>query len=465
VKPVVVVGDALLDRDVRGHPQRLAPDAPVPVIDDPVEVARPGGAALAAALVARAGCPTILVTAVGRDDAGRQLAQLVEEAGVELCLLPADGPTAEKVRILAGDHPVARLDRGGDGGHVGALTRAGRDAVASSAAVLVADYGRGVAAETGVREALVARGRTPAVWDPHPRGPSPVAGLQLVTPNEGEALRFGAAAALPAASAASGARHDLAVLTATARQLCLRWSAGAVAITMGGHGALLVNGDGPPLVAPVAPARGDVCGAGDQFSAAAAAALAGGALVSEAVESAVQAASSFVAAGGASSYRSSPRGGAPPGLDACDVAAAVRANGGTVVATGGCFDLVHAGHVSFLRAARSLGDCLIVCLNSDASVRRVKGVSRPIVGQHDRRSVLLGLNSVDAVAIFDEDTPEQVLDRLRPHIFAKGGDYAATDLPEGRLLNQWGGQAVVLPYLEGRSTTRLLQEVTTRAAS
>src|SRR4030081_2300988 len=114
MKPVVVVGDAILDRDVRGRPQRLAPDAPVPVIDDPVEQVRPGGAALAAALLASTGCPTILVTAVGHDAAGCELAGLVEESGVELVALPVAGPTAEKVRILAGDHPVARLDRGGD---------------------------------------------------------------------------------------------------------------------------------------------------------------------------------------------------------------------------------------------------------------------------------------------------------------------------------------------------------------
>jgi rfaE bifunctional protein nucleotidyltransferase chain/domain len=155
---------------------------------------------------------------------------------------------------------------------------------------------------------------------------------------------------------------------------------------------------------------------------------------------------------------------AAPG-DPVELARRVRAAGGTVVATGGCFDLVHAGHVSLLRAARSLGDCLIVCLNSDASVRRLKGPSRPLVDQHDRRAVLLGLGSVDAVAVFDEDTPERVLGALRPDIFAKGGDYAVSDLPEARVLSQWGGQAVVLPYLEGRSTTRLVQEVNTRAPS
>ena len=129
-----------------------------------------------------------------------------------------------------------------------------------------------------------------------------------------------------------------------------------------------------------------------------------------------------------------------------------------MVATGGCFDLLHAGHVAMLSAARSLGDCLVVCLNSDASVRRLKGPDRPVQDQADRAAVLLALGCVDAVAVFDHDTPVPTLERLRPDVFCKGADYAVTDLPEARAMAAWGGQAVVLPYLPDRSTTRLLEE-------
>jgi rfaE bifunctional protein nucleotidyltransferase chain/domain len=130
-----------------------------------------------------------------------------------------------------------------------------------------------------------------------------------------------------------------------------------------------------------------------------------------------------------------------------------------VVAAGGCFDLLHAGHVALLRAARDLGDCLVVCLNSDASVARLKGPGRPLVGEQDRAAVLAGLRCVDAVVGFDEDMPEAVLSRLRPDIFAKGGDYAVAQLAEAALLASWGGQAVVLPYLEGRSSSHLMQQM------
>jgi D-beta-D-heptose 7-phosphate kinase / D-beta-D-heptose 1-phosphate adenosyltransferase len=141
----------------------------------------------------------------------------------------------------------------------------------------------------------------------------------------------------------------------------------------------------------------------------------------------------------------------------------VRARGGTVVATGGCFDLLHPGHVHTLQAARALGDCLVVCLNSDASVARLKGPGRPVVGEADRAAVLAALGCVDAVAVFDQDTPVELLRRLRPDVWVKGGDYAATELPEAKVLASWGGRAVILPFVEGRSTTRLIEEAALHA--
>ena len=155
-------------------------------------------------------------------------------------------------------------------------------------------------------------------------------------------------------------------------------------------------------------------------------------------------------------------GAALPARDAFEVAARVRDRGGIVVATGGCFDLLHAGHVRALEAARALGDCLVACLNSDASVRRIKGSDRPLVAQEDRAAVLGALRCVDAVAVFDEDTPEAILDRIRPDVWAKGGDYAAGDLPEAEVVARWGGRIELLPFLEGRSSTRLMQEAAAR---
>jgi rfaE bifunctional protein nucleotidyltransferase chain/domain len=292
----------------------------------------------------------------------------------------------------------------------------------------------------------------PVVWDPHPRGPAAVAGARLVTPNEDELRRL--ADDDVCATARGGAR--LAATARSAQSLRERWRAAAVAVTLGADGALLCHAGPTPLV--VAPPLGvppgaDPCGAGDRFATAATAALARGALASEAVQEAVARATMFVAgtADDRTSGESRDSGTTAP---AATVVREVRAAGGTVVATGGCFDLLHTGHLATLRAARALGDCLIVCLNSDRSVRGIKGPDRPLTPQADRARLLAALDCVDAVAIFDEPTPEAVLSWLRPDIWVKGGDYAdAAGLPEADLVHRWGGQTVIVPYLPGRSTT------------
>ncbi len=130
-----------------------------------------------------------------------------------------------------------------------------------------------------------------------------------------------------------------------------------------------------------------------------------------------------------------------------------------MVATGGCFDILHAGHVQLLTSARALGDCLIVCVNSDRSVRELKGPSRPVVPEADRVAMLAALACVDAVVTFDEPTPVDVLAQLRPDVFVKGGDYGGQPMPETDALARWGGQVVVVPYLDGRSTTGVLRQV------
>jgi rfaE bifunctional protein nucleotidyltransferase chain/domain len=220
------------------------------------------------------------------------------------------------------------------------------------------------------------------------------------------------------------------------------------------------------LPAPVV-SGGDPCGAGDRFAVSAAGALADGAGAVEAVREGIAGASEFVRAGGASAW-SVPSfhepGRAPAVLrqiepDARRLAETVRARGGTVIATGGCFDLLHAGHVEMLRAARGLGDLLIVCLNSDRSVSRLKGPGRPLVGEAERATVLGALECVDAVTIFDEDTPARALAELRCDVWAKGGDYDPADLPERAVVEASGGRVVTLPYLDGHSTSRLLKEV------
>jgi rfaE bifunctional protein nucleotidyltransferase chain/domain/rfaE bifunctional protein kinase chain/domain len=451
---LLIVGDVLLDRDVDGSVRRLSADAPVPVVDDCRERVRPGGAGLAALLAARAGHQTVLVTALGNDDAGDQLHGLLTDAGVEVIDVRLAGATPEKVRVRGAGRTLLRLDRSSRGeSRPGPATAAARAAVRTASAVIVADYGYGMAADMLLRSELAGRAvASSLVWDPHPRGPAPVVGACLVTPNRSEAMRL--VPEVPGRRLA----HDVE----RARRLVRRWGAKGVCITAGAEGATLALEHGAPRAVPAQAAIGDACGAGDCVAVAASGALANGASPAEAVERAVATASAFVAAGGLDAPTES-RSAVATAQDAAAVIARVRRAGGTVVAAGGCFDLLHAGHVELLHRARELGDCLVVCMNADASVRRLKGPRRPVQGLQDRAAVLAALGCVDDVVVFDEDTPVAVLDRIRPDIWVKGGDYAVADLPEAAVLSSWGGRAVVLPFVAGRSTTRLIEEASLHA--
>ncbi|TQM57898.1 PfkB family carbohydrate kinase [Humibacillus xanthopallidus] len=457
--PLVIVGDAMLDIDLEGRAGRLSPDAPVPVLDELVERARPGGAGLAAALAASDGAEVVLVTALGDDAAAARLRELL--AGVTVIGLPSRGATPVKRRVRAGGQSLVRLDTGGPPGGVGRACASVLRAVNDAGSLLAADYGRGTLEAEGLRQAISSAARSvPLTWDPHPRGGEPVPGARLVTPNEGEAMAMVTRLGLDGGDT----RQSLAGIRRRAEALARAWRAQAVAVTLGERGALLTYGEGVPMLVPAPHVHCvDPCGAGDRLAVSTALALGQGRVITDAVAEGVCRAAEFVAAGGAArvdaeSLRSPwslPLGDHSPG----------SAGRPVVVATGGCFDLLHAGHVATLRAARALGDRLVVCLNSDDSVRRLKGPGRPIVPATDRAHVLRALECVDEVVVFDDDTPVEVLRRVRPNIWTKGGDYVGAEVPELAVLEEWGGQAVVLPYVEGRSTTGLVEAAASHAGS
>jgi rfaE bifunctional protein nucleotidyltransferase chain/domain len=337
-------------------------------------------------------------------------------------------------------------------------------AVADADAIVVADYGRRLTENPQMRAALRRRGtQVPLVWDPHAHGAPPVRSAAVATPNLAEA-----------AAAAGIEGTDVTVAAESAAILQAKWGCAAVVVTLGQHGALLhlpragnergtVHGDGrAPLIIPATVVSDtDPCGAGDRLAATVAVELLRGAAIADAVAVGVREAGAFLSAGGVSALRDTspgapadphPLGGATAALR---LARETRLRGGTVVATGGCFDLMHAGHARTLSAARQLGDCLIVCLNSDASVRRLKGPGRPLVPEDDRVDLLMALECVDAVLVFDEETPESALRRLQPDLWVKGGDYTPDELPEAKALQAWGGRTVTVPYYPGRSSSGL----------
>jgi D-beta-D-heptose 7-phosphate kinase / D-beta-D-heptose 1-phosphate adenosyltransferase len=442
---VVVVGDLLLDVDVEGEVERLTPYAPVPVLDVVSETRRAGGAGLVATLLARDGHAVTLVTAIAEDARGALLPPLLGDVALVAGRSPS--PTVVKTRLRSREQAIARIDEGSAAPEAPEVTDAMLAAVGEADLVVVADYGRRLLEQRALRDAIEAAARrVPVVWDPHPRGAQPVPGV-VVTPNLGEARGF---------TGVEGSGVPFA--DEAALRLLEAWRSAAVVITMGARGALLrTSARGLPLVAAAAEVRdADVNGAGDRFASALAVALGSGSEPSAAVQAAVAATAAFLADGGVATLEAAPAVVLPtPDHDALAVVERVRAAGGTVVATGGCFDLIHAGHAATLAAARALGDCLIVLLNSDDSVRRLKGPERPLMTEPDRVALLRALQVVDGVVVFGEDTPVEAIRRVRPDIWVKGGDYSAEDLPEAAVITEWGGRAVTVPFVPGRSTTRL----------
>lgn len=458
---VVVVGDVVLDRDVHGRSDRLSPDAPVPVVDVSDVRERPGGAGLTALLCAASGARVTLVAPIADDPEGRRLRAALEPH-VGVLALGHRGPTRLKERVRSGGQSLVRLDHGGPGTPRDVAVGAVRAALESADVVLVSDYGAGTTRDEDLRSLLAERAaRGLLVWDPHPRGGAPVARATLVTPNLGEARASAAVAPAPGGDSP----EELA------SRLRATWQARAVCVTVGAQGAYVAPTGGAPLFVPAPSVEGgDPCGAGDRFAATAAVALARGSVLTEAVQAAVAEATAWVRGGGADAFRPVTEvvagdATAAAQVDAvehrdvalADVAARLRTGGGTLVATGGCFDLVHAGHVAMLESARRLGDALVVLLNSDASVRRLKGEGRPVVTEADRARVLAAFDCVDAVVVFDEDDPRAALEALRPDVWAKGADYGGADLPETEVVQRHGGRVVLLPYLDGRSTSTMIR--------
>ncbi|MGC5245966.1 PfkB family carbohydrate kinase [Gordonia sp. DT219] len=444
---VVVIGDTLLDRDIVGTSTRTSPEAPTaPVVDADECRESPGGAGLTAILAARRGAEVTLVTALADDAAGWRLDAALAEY-VDVVALPLDGETVCKTRIIADGALVTRVDTGHGVARADVPIDKACDAIGSAETVLVSDYGRGVTAIGWLRDrvAEAALRGTPVVWDPHPRGHDPVWGTTLITPNADEAARLG---------------FDWRSAPADTPRC---WSgASSIVVTCGADGAVLIAGEAtsasaPPVIpAELATMPLDTCGAGDAFAAAAALALAGGRSVAQAVADAVGVASALVHGGGVKQW-------AHRAVDDESVLdlllrparEATSRRDGTLVATGGCFDLLHVGHISLLRRARELGDRLVVCLNSDESIRRNKGPGRPLVPAQDRARVLHALECVDDVIIFDDDTPERVLASLRPDVWVKGDDYDPDAMPETPVVRAHGGRVVVLGRVPGHSTTRL----------
>ena len=467
---VAIVGDSMLDTYLEGPAERLSREAPVPIVSVRRRVHAPGGAANTAANVRSLGGLASLVTVIGDDDEGRILRGELERRDVDTsAIVVTQGRrTLSKTRVSGGDHMFVRFDDGTtepvDTETRTRLTAALQSALVAADALVISDYGYGVLNQAVIgaigaeRETWAGAVVVDAKDASRYRDLRPTA----VKPNYDEAVRL-----LGVPREADPRRRALQI-TAGSDRLLEATGADLVAVTLDTEGALILQRGQAPhrtYAHPTVPSR--AAGAGDTFVSALTLALGLGASTTSAVELASAAAAVVVAKPGtadcsADELREFLSTGQKVVADRARIGARVefyRRQGSRIVFTNGCFDILHSGHIAYLERAKALGDVLIVGLNSDDSVRRLKGPGRPINRLEDRAAVLAALSSVDHIVPFEEDTPDELIRLIRPHAFAKGGDYSRDTLPETDLVESLGGSVQILPLVEDRSTTRVIERV------
>ncbi|HEX7081066.1 MAG TPA: bifunctional D-glycero-beta-D-manno-heptose-7-phosphate kinase/D-glycero-beta-D-manno-heptose 1-phosphate adenylyltransferase HldE [Gammaproteobacteria bacterium] len=458
---VLVAGDAMLDEYWFGDTGRISPEAPVPVVRTVSAEQRPGGAANVALNLAALGVATSLAAIVGADERGRHLASLLEQRNVRCrFVFSADAPTVHKLRVLARNQQLIRLDSelslAPAAGDLVPLVEA---ALGEADVVVLSDYAKGTLSRAPELIALAKRRGLPVLVDPKGEDFARYRGATVLTPNQGE---FRAVAG-PWSSEAEFLRKGEALRDALGLD--------ALLVTRGERGmALFERGRKPLLLDAEAREVFDVTGAGDTVIASMAAALGAGLPAAEAAELANLAAGLVVGKIGVATVSRAElrlalhrRGSGGRGLVTADelveLVREAKARGERVVMTNGCFDILHAGHVAYLEEAKSFGNRLIVAVNDDDSVRRLKGPSRPVTPLEDRMAVLAGLAAVDWVVPFAEDTPAALIGRLLPDVLVKGGDYRPEDIAGGAAVLEHGGEVRVVSLKEGRSTSAVIATI------
>jgi D-beta-D-heptose 7-phosphate kinase/D-beta-D-heptose 1-phosphate adenosyltransferase len=455
---VLVAGDAMLDEYWFGDTARISPEAPVPVVRARSSEQRPGGAANVALNVAALGAHSVLAAVVGKDERGEQLARALEQRGVrcELVLSP-DLPTIHKLRVLARSQQLLRIDA------ELSLQSCAQEfgvkfakALPHADAVVLSDYGKGTLSRVAELIALARAAKIPVLIDPKGTDFKRYRGAYALTPNRGEF------------EAVVGPCSDEAELLRKGAALRADLGLDVLLVTRGEQGMTLFEQDAEPLTLPTrAREVFDVTGAGDTVIALLGAGIAAGLAPADAAALANLGAGLVVGKIGVASVGRSElqralhaKGSGGRGLvelpELALLVAEAKARGERVVFTNGCFDILHAGHVSYLEEAKSCGDRLIVAVNDDDSVRRLKGATRPVNSLADRMAVLAGLAAVDWVVPFSQDTPAELIAQVLPDVLVKGGDYRVEQIAGGNTVLKNGGEVRVLGFKPGRSTSALI---------
>ena len=459
---LLVIGDVMLDRYWHGQASRVSPEAPVPVVKVGNREDRPGGAGNVALNMAALGSAVRLVGIVGNDETGLELLSRLNAAGVYCDFLQsADKPTITKLRVIGQHQQLIRLDfeQEFEAADIIGLQGKVKSLIGDSQVMVLSDYGKGALQETAN---LIELGRSkdiPIIVDPKGTNFEKYRGATLLTPNLSEF------------EAVAGYSNNEEEFVNKGLRLVKDLNLEAILITRGEHGMTLIRPDSPELHLPArAQEVFDVTGAGDTVISVLAAAVAAGNGLADSTALANLAAGLVVGKLGTAAI-SGPElrravlveldsGRGVMTAEQLQIAVQdAKAHDEKIVFTNGCFDIVHAGHVGYLAKAKQLGDRLIVAINDDESAHRLKGPGRPINPVERRMAVLAGLEAVDWVVSFSEDTPEPLLEFLQPEILVKGGDYTMDEVVGGDYVNSYGGEVRVLEFLDDCSTSAIMEKM------
>jgi D-beta-D-heptose 7-phosphate kinase/D-beta-D-heptose 1-phosphate adenosyltransferase len=471
---ILVLGDVMLDRFVYGKTERISPEAPVPVLLQSHEAVMPGGAANVARNIASLGGKATLIGAVGEDAAGAELAGALAQLEIGTAFVVTAGrPTSVKTRFVADHQQIVRVDqefKGELGEHAATLLEQFATRLPGADVIVLSDYSKGVLSDRVVRQAiaLARQAGKPVVVDPKSADIARYDGATLLTPNLCEA-----AAATGLAGTDDGSVRAMAeALLAVAPQLS------SVIVTRSADGMSLAERGKPVRHLPVVAREVfDVSGAGDTVVATLSVALAAGADLAEAAELANLAAAIVVGKLGTAEVWTDELaeavqkerlhdmvGKITTEHEALEMVRRWKKQGLKIGFTNGCFDLIHPGHISLLQQARAQCDRLVVGLNTDASVKRLKGLARPLQDEQARAIVLGALAMVDLVVLFNQDTPEELIEKVRPDVLIKGADYALDQVVGADFVQSYGGRVYLARLAEGRSTTNIVSRMNKQTA-
>ncbi|MFH0940129.1 MAG: D-glycero-beta-D-manno-heptose 1-phosphate adenylyltransferase [Planctomycetota bacterium] len=477
---VLVVGDAMLDRYIYGKSSRISPEAPVQIVQAEREENLLGGAANVAKCLVALGAKVTLGCIVGDDSAGEEFIREAQSLGIDVHLVFRDSlrPTSVKTRIICGRQHILRVDREGltpyPQARLDDMIAGLRAAAADVDAILISDYAKGVLTESVCATAIEIAGSRPVLVDPKGDNWERYRGATVIKPNWREAITF--LNARDSSTRLLTPSSDDVVSEAVAQQLLGALRVKNALVTRSEYGLSLAGSDGEHLSFRArAPKVEDEAGAGDVVAAVTCLALASGAPMAEAVWVANIAAGVKVGKFGTHTvsdheilealgekFLKSERKIMSPTC-AAQMAAELRRAGKKVVFTNGCFDILHLGHTLYLERARLLGDALIVGINTDASVKRLKGPERPVNSEDDRARVISAMGCVDAVVLFGEDTPIELLKAIKPDVLCKGADYKCKeDVIGWEIIEANGGRVALIELVAGRSTSKTIDQMSHR---